>query len=60
LDRICEFIARSGWGVRALQVSPLLGADGNREFFVHLRPRGEGLDRGLLEREMRRALETEE
>jgi 23S rRNA (cytidine1920-2'-O)/16S rRNA (cytidine1409-2'-O)-methyltransferase len=60
LDRICGFIAGRGWAVRALVSSPLRGADGNREFFVHFRPGGEGLTGGSLEQEMRRTLEPED
>lgn len=60
LDRICGFIARSGWAVQALVASPLRGADGNREFFVHFRPGGDRLDVDSLETEIERALGPQE
>ncbi len=59
LYKICAFIAGNGWAVRAVVPSPLQGADGNREFFVHFRPSGEGLAGSSLEEAIRRALQTE-
>jgi 23S rRNA (cytidine1920-2'-O)/16S rRNA (cytidine1409-2'-O)-methyltransferase len=60
LDRICRFVAQSGWSVRGVASSPLRGADGNREFFVHFRPGGDRLDGEMLERAIERALEPED
>jgi 23S rRNA (cytidine1920-2'-O)/16S rRNA (cytidine1409-2'-O)-methyltransferase len=38
-----------GFAVYAVCPSPILGAEGNREFFLHLRPSGSGLSAGALE-----------
>jgi 23S rRNA (cytidine1920-2'-O)/16S rRNA (cytidine1409-2'-O)-methyltransferase len=42
LARITAFLAHSGASVLALAPSPILGAEGNREFFVHARCRAAG------------------
>lgn len=41
--RICTMAQERGWGIAGIVASPLHGADGNREFFVHIRPGSEGL-----------------
>lgn len=38
LVRLSDFARVAGWRVAGLCASPLLGAEGNREFFMHLRP----------------------
>jgi len=49
LARVGEAASVAGFGVRAACASPLSGAEGNREFFLHLVAGGEGL--GAAERE---------
>ena len=44
LGKISACIQGHGWGVQAFCPSPLLGADGNREFLVHFKPRSPGLE----------------
>jgi 23S rRNA (cytidine1920-2'-O)/16S rRNA (cytidine1409-2'-O)-methyltransferase len=58
LDTLGAFRGR-GWGVRDVCASALRGADGNREFFVHLRPGGAGRAAPELERRLERALAEE-
>jgi 23S rRNA (cytidine1920-2'-O)/16S rRNA (cytidine1409-2'-O)-methyltransferase len=41
--------AALGFAVRAVCPSPISGAEGNREFFLHLRPSGPGLSTDTLE-----------
>ena len=38
LERALAFVERRGWCARGLAASPIAGADGNREFLLHLRP----------------------
>ena len=59
LDKISACIRGNGWGVQAFCVSPLLGADGNREFLVHFKPRSPGLEGAALSASLQRALERE-
>ena len=47
--------AELGYAVVAACPSPIAGAEGNREFFLHLRPDGPGLLAHELEEAMRRA-----
>ena len=49
LARVGEAASVAGFGVRAACASPLSGAEGNREFFLHLVAGGEGL--GAAERQ---------
>jgi 23S rRNA (cytidine1920-2'-O)/16S rRNA (cytidine1409-2'-O)-methyltransferase len=42
LRAVCASAAEVGWPVVAGIVSPIAGADGNREFLLHLRRRGRG------------------
>ena len=44
LAEISGFSAARGWGVAAVRASAIRGAEGNREFFLHLRPGCSGLD----------------
>jgi 23S rRNA (cytidine1920-2'-O)/16S rRNA (cytidine1409-2'-O)-methyltransferase len=43
LAEVAAFAQDRGWGVRAACASPLPGAEGNREFFLHLVPGGPAL-----------------
>jgi len=56
LLRIAEFARERGWGVADVCASPLRGSDGNREFFLRLRPDGGGLERAERERRIAAAL----
>ena len=38
LERALAFVERRGWCAVALAASPIAGADGNREFLLHVRP----------------------
>ncbi len=50
IESIIRFCAETGWEVRGLMVSPLLGAGGNVEFFSYLaRPRRSDGDRATSE-----------
>lgn len=49
LRRLADFAEVDGWEVRGACVSPIKGADGNIEFFLHLQKRGQGEARGSLE-----------
>lgn len=42
LERILEYAAEHAWSARGLTVSPILGADGNVEFFIWLSMPAEG------------------
>jgi 23S rRNA (cytidine1920-2'-O)/16S rRNA (cytidine1409-2'-O)-methyltransferase len=42
LEGIVAFAVERDWGVAGLIPSPIEGAEGNREFLVHLRPAGQG------------------
>jgi 23S rRNA (cytidine1920-2'-O)/16S rRNA (cytidine1409-2'-O)-methyltransferase len=46
---------RLGYGVRDACASPVAGAEGNREFFLHLVPGGEALSPAELEARIRKA-----
>lgn len=48
VEGFAAFAAASRCGVAGVCASPLRGADGNREFFMHLRPGTGGLDPGDL------------
>jgi 23S rRNA (cytidine1920-2'-O)/16S rRNA (cytidine1409-2'-O)-methyltransferase len=43
LERSVRFAGSREWGVAALGASPIHGADGNREFLIHIRPTGRGV-----------------
>ena len=38
VGQIAAFAVRNGWCVQDVSASPLLGAGGNREFLIHIRP----------------------
>jgi len=48
-DRTADVVER-GWGVAGVAASALPGAEGNVEFFVHVRPGGGGLAADVLDR----------
>jgi len=52
LLRMLGFARANGWGVEGICDSTLPGADGNREFFVQLRPASPGRDTADLEAEI--------
>lgn len=43
LEKMARFVAKQEWGLCGLIRSPIDGAEGNREFLIHVRPRGSGL-----------------
>ena len=45
-----------GYAVVGVCASPITGASGNREFFLHLRNQGEGLDPEALEQAIDQAV----
>lgn len=49
-------IADSGYAVRGACASPIAGTEGNREFFLHLRPGGDGLSGAVLKAAVERAV----
>jgi 23S rRNA (cytidine1920-2'-O)/16S rRNA (cytidine1409-2'-O)-methyltransferase len=59
LDKIISCVTASGWGIQALCASPLLGADGNREFLMHFKPRSAALDSAALRVSVLQALEQQ-
>jgi len=52
LSRIVRLALGAGWGVAGVCSSPVRGATGNREFFLHLRPDGPGLPAAEVERRL--------
>jgi 23S rRNA (cytidine1920-2'-O)/16S rRNA (cytidine1409-2'-O)-methyltransferase len=48
VERAMSFADEQGWALRGVCASPLPGAEGNREFFLHLQPQGIAL--GAAER----------
>ena len=54
--RIVDFCRERGWGIGGIVSSPITGADGNREFLIHVAPRSEGLSAETLDRELEAAL----
>jgi predicted rRNA methylase YqxC with S4 and FtsJ domains len=57
LDKISSYVDGRGWGVQALCVSPISGADGNREFLIHFKPGSSGLEGPALDRMVEEAQE---
>jgi 23S rRNA (cytidine1920-2'-O)/16S rRNA (cytidine1409-2'-O)-methyltransferase len=49
-------VAESGFAVRGACASPIAGTEGNREFFLHLRPGGGGLTGAALSEAVERAV----
>lgn len=58
LASVAAGAAERGWAVLDACASPLEGAEGNREFFLHLRPAGRGLDAGALGERLDAAVAT--
>jgi 23S rRNA (cytidine1920-2'-O)/16S rRNA (cytidine1409-2'-O)-methyltransferase len=58
LRDVAGFAQAAGYAVRAACASPVTGATGNREFFLHLVPGGEPLAAGALESVLRKAVST--
>ena len=56
LRRIVGFCLAHDWGVAGVISSPITGADGNREFLVHVVPRRVGLPTETLDRETEAAI----
>jgi len=54
---VAAFAQGQGWGVRGACPSPVPGAEGNREFFLHLVPGGTTLPPGELEAVLNKAVE---
>lgn len=48
LEGVAAAAREQGWAVLDACASPIAGAEGNREFFLHLRPTGHGTDPGRL------------
>jgi 23S rRNA (cytidine1920-2'-O)/16S rRNA (cytidine1409-2'-O)-methyltransferase len=48
LEELCDFAVERSWRVAGLCASEIRGADGNREFFLHLCPGGEATPRADL------------
>ena len=49
-------VADAGYAVRGACASPIAGTEGNREFFLHLRPGGDGLSGPELAAAVERAV----
>lgn len=49
LADLAGFAVARGWALSGLLPSPIRGAEGNREFFLHLLPDGAGLDEATRE-----------
>ena len=49
-------VADSGYAVRGACASPIAGTEGNREFFLHLRPGGDGMTGAELAAAVERAV----
>jgi len=58
LEELTALWSANEWQVLDLCASPLPGAEGNREFFAHLRPAGAGLDAAARERRIRDAVDA--
>ena len=56
LRDVAAFALSVGYAVRAACASPVTGAAGNREFFLHLVPEGERLAPDVLESALRKAV----
>jgi 23S rRNA (cytidine1920-2'-O)/16S rRNA (cytidine1409-2'-O)-methyltransferase len=54
---VAVFAQERGWGVRGACPSPVPGAEGNREFFLHLVPGGTALPPGEIEAVLTKAVE---
>ena len=56
IEEVIEAAKVSGLVVRGLIASPILGAEGNREFLLHLTNRHEGIDFRVLEEQIQSAV----
>jgi 23S rRNA (cytidine1920-2'-O)/16S rRNA (cytidine1409-2'-O)-methyltransferase len=56
LEEVADFAQGAGYGVRGACASPVTGASGNREFFLHLVPGGAPLAREALKDALRKAV----
>jgi 23S rRNA (cytidine1920-2'-O)/16S rRNA (cytidine1409-2'-O)-methyltransferase len=56
LAEVAAFAQGAGYAVRGACASPVAGATGNREFFLHLVPGGEPLPPDALESLLRKAV----
>ena len=54
--RIVDFCRGRSWGVAGVIASPITGADGNREFLIHVAPCSEGVSMEILDRDTEAAL----
>jgi len=54
LARVAAASGELGYAIVGACPSPIAGTEGNREFFLHLRPEGPGLLAHELEEAMRR------
>lgn len=59
LERLACFVRERGWGLLAVAPSPVRGAEGNVEYFVHLAPDRAGMPDDSLAEEIRRAVGSE-
>jgi len=57
LVTVSQLAAERDWGLAGICASPLRGADGNREFFVHLVPGSAGASPGEIEQQIEAALD---
>ena len=57
LRDVAEAARRMGYAVRGACASPITGAEGNREFFLHLAPEGPSLGEDEVEALVRKAVE---
>ncbi len=56
LEEVADFAQAEGWAVRGACASPVTGATGNREFFLHLVPGKAPLAAAALSAELRKAV----
>ena len=57
LREVAEAARQMGYAVRGACASPITGAEGNREFFLHLVPAGDAPGRDEIETCLRKAVE---
>ena len=56
LESLAHHARERGWGVSGISRSAVSGAEGNREFFIHLLPRAPGLAAAAIERAIHDAI----
>lgn len=59
LERLCRFSQERGWGILGIAPSPLPGAEGNLEYFLHVGPDRRGLTEEAWKDRIRRAVSAE-